>query len=160
MEKPVIKKIILNLIVTGILLLITALLLSSFFNKGTGVDTTMLIRLEPDNLSMVSLGEQVYRNNCSSCHGSNLEGQDNWKERDTDGYMPAPPHDETGHTWHHNDQYLYSITKYGIENFLQLDYPNNMPIYEKVLSDKEILASLSYIKSTWPAEIQKMHDEI
>ena len=109
---------------------------------------------------MVSLGEQVYRNNCSSCHGSNLEGQDNWKERDTDGYMPAPPHDETGHTWHHNDQYLYSVTKYGIENFLQLDYPNNMPIYENVLTDKEILASLSYIKSTWPAEIQKMHDEM
>ena len=120
----------------------------------------MLIRLEPDNLTLVSLGELVYQNNCSSCHGSNLEGQENWKERNIDGYMPAPPHDETGHTWHHNDEYLFYITKYGIEKFLQLDYPNNMPIYEKLLTDQEILASLSYIKSKWPERIQKMHDEM
>ena len=54
--------------------------------------------------------------------------------------MPAPPHDEAGHTWHHNDEYLFYITKYGIEKFLQLDYPNNMPIYEEVVTEKEILA--------------------
>ena len=89
-----------------------------------------------------------------------MEGQKNWKERDADGYMPAPPHDQTGHTWHHNDQYLFDITKYGIEKSLQLNYPNNMPIYDDVLTDIEILASLSYIKSKWPEKIQKIHDEM
>ena len=140
--------------------LLFGIFLLSYFIKGISTDSKILIRLEPKNLSMVNLGEIVYQNNCSSCHGLNLEGQKNWKERDVDGYMPAPPHDQTGHTWHHNDQYLFNITKYGIEKSLQLNYPNNMPIYEDVLTDIEILASLSYIKSKWPEKIQKIHDEI
>ena len=147
------------ILLTSIFLVIGIFLLS-YFIKGISSDPKMLIRLEPKNLSMVNLGEIVYQNNCSSCHGSNLEGQKNWKERDANGYMPAPPHDQTGHTWHHNDQYLFNITKYGIEKSLQLNYPNNMPIYEDVLTDIEILASLSYIKSKWPEKIQKIHDEM
>ena len=147
------------ILLTSIFLVIGIFLLS-YFIKGISSDPKMLIRLEPKNLSMVNLGEIVYQNNCSSCHGLNLEGQKNWKERDADGYMPAPPHDQTGHTWHHNDQYLFNITKYGIEKSLQLNYPNNMPIYDDVLTDIEILASLSYIKSKWPEKIQKIHDEM
>ena len=147
------------ILLTSIFLVIGIFLLS-YFIKGISTKPKMLIRLEPKNLSMVNLGEIVYQNNCSSCHGLNLEGQKNWKERDADGYMPAPPHDQTGHTWHHNDQYLFDITKYGIEKSLQLNYPNNMPIYDDVLTDIEILASLSYIKSKWPEKIQKIHDEM
>ena len=147
------------ILLNSIFLLIGIFLLS-YFIKGISTDPKMLIRLEPKNVSMVNLGEIIYQNNCSSCHGLNLEGQKNWKERDVDGYMPAPPHDQTGHTWHHNDQYLFDITKYGIEKSLQLNYPNKMPVYEDVLTDIEILASLSYIKSKWPEKIQKIHDEM
>ena len=147
------------ILLNSIFLLIGIFLLS-YFIKGISTDPKMLIRLEPKNVSMVNLGEIIYQNNCSSCHGLNLEGQKNWKERDVDGYMPAPPHDQTGHTWHHNDQYLFNITKYGIEKSLQLNYPNKMPVYEDVLTDIEILASLSYIKSKWPEKIQKIHDEM
>ena len=39
-------------------------------------------------------------------------------------------------------------------------YPNAMPIYDGVLSDREIFAVLSYIKSQWPAEIQSRHDRL
>ena len=39
-------------------------------------------------------------------------------------------------------------------------YPNNMPAYEDMLSDYEIIAVLSYIKSTWPSYIQIQHDQI
>ena len=39
-------------------------------------------------------------------------------------------------------------------------YPNNMPAYEDKLTDAEILAALSYIKSTWPSRIQRQHDQI
>jgi len=34
-----------------------------------------------------------------------------------------------------------------------------MPAYENVLSDEEIIAVLSYIKSTWPEEIIRIHNE-
>ncbi|MCC2634961.1 MAG: cytochrome c, partial [Ramlibacter sp.] len=35
-----------------------------------------------------------------------------------------------------------------------------MPAYEGVLSDAEIVAVLSYIKSQWPADIRRKHDEL
>ena len=43
-------------------------------------------------------GAQLYAENCASCHGANLEGQADWRSPGPDGRLPAPPHDETGHT--------------------------------------------------------------
>ena len=93
-------------------------------------------------------------------YGAKLEGQKDWMSRVPDGLMPAPPHDETGHTWHHSDKYLFMITKYGIEDIIGQKYPNNMPAYKDILSDKEIISVLSYIKSTWPNKVKKIHDQI
>tara|TARA_B100001741_G_scaffold306704_1_gene300538 strand:+ start:623 stop:1117 length:495 start_codon:yes stop_codon:yes gene_type:complete len=118
------------------------------------------ITLLPEDLSVTKLGKAVYMGNCASCHGVVLEGQANWQQRDSDGYMPAPPHDVSGHTWHHPSSYLFLMTKYGIEKMIGKKYPNNMPAYENELTDNEIIAVLSYIKSTWPKQIQRQHDEI
>ena len=116
--------------------------------------------LNPDNYDIVELGKTVYFQNCASCHGVKLEGQKDWMSRLPNGLMPAPPHDETGHTWHHSDKYLFMITKYGIEDIIGQKYANNMPAYKNELTDNEIIAVLSYIKSTWPKPIQRQHDEI
>ena len=129
---------------------------SLFFDGPVRAD----ISLKPDDQDLVVLGKLVYENNCASCHGVNLEGQERWREPDADGYMPAPPHDETGHTWHHPDEYLFLMTKYGLEEIIGQEYPNNMPAYKDILSDEEILASLSFIKSTWSREIKLQHDKI
>ena len=118
------------------------------------------INLNTTDNSIIENGKQIYAKNCASCHGINLEGQNNWMSRLPDGLMPAPPHDETGHTWHHPDRYLFMITKYGIEEFIGEKYPNNMPAYKDILSDEEIIAVLSYIKSTWPTKIQEIHNKI
>ncbi len=118
------------------------------------------ITLLPKDRSVTSLGASVYSANCATCHGVALEGQANWRGRDADGHLPAPPHDETGHTWHHSDSYLFLMTKYGIEKMIGRKYPNNMPAYEDKLTDEEIIAALSYIKSTWPSRIQRQHDQI
>ena len=118
------------------------------------------ITLNPDNKETILLGKSVYVQNCASCHGVKLEGQKDWMSRLPDGLMPAPPHDETGHTWHHSDKYLFMITKYGIEDIIGQKYPNNMPAYKDILSDKEIISVLSYIKSTWPKKVKKIHDQI
>ena len=129
---------------------------SLFFDGPVRAD----ISLKPDDQDFVDFGKLVYKNNCASCHGVYLEGQEQWREPDADGYMPAPPHDETGHTWHHPDEYLFLMTKYGLEEIIGQEYPNNMPAYKDILSDEEILASLSFIKSTWSKEIKLQHDEI
>ena len=118
------------------------------------------ISLLPKDRSVINLGKTVYAENCASCHGVALEGQANWRQRDSDGYIPAPPHDETGHTWHHSDSYLFLMTKYGIEEMIGRKYPNNMPAYEDKLTDDKIISVLSYIKSTWPRRIQRQHDQI
>jgi mono/diheme cytochrome c family protein len=118
------------------------------------------IALNHKDAAIVDLGQVVYAENCASCHGVALEGQANWRQRDANGYLPAPPHDETGHTWHHPNSYLFSMTKYGIEEMIGKSYPNNMPAYKDKLTDEEILAVLSYIKSTWSSRIQRQHDQI
>ncbi len=115
----------------------------------------------PNDKKLVALGKALYSRNCASCHGVNLEGEKNWKNRNEQGFLPAPPHDESGHTWHHNDETLFSLTKYGLKKTANLDnYKTNMPIYENILSDEKIIAIMSYIKSTWPNEIIERHDQL
>jgi hypothetical protein len=46
----------------------------------------------------IALGRDLYVANCASCHGIDLEGQSNWRSPGPDGRLPAPPHDEIGHT--------------------------------------------------------------
>ena len=108
----------------------------------------------------VALGQTVYVEHCASCHGQNLQGQPNWQERDADGYLPAPPHDETGHTWHHPTAQLFEITKLGTEAIVGGGYKSNMIGFGDLLTDAEIHAVLAYIKSTWPRPIQERHDQM
>lgn len=117
--------------------------------------------LHDDDRDMVARGEGIYQENCASCHGANLEGQPNWRVAGADGRLPAPPHDASGHTWHHDGDTLFRLTKYGTGALIgDPDYASNMPIYEGVLADDEIIAVLSYIKSTWPEDIRARHDEM
>ncbi len=120
------------------------------------------VALTPDDTAVVAEGQQIYAAQCASCHGANLEGEPNWRERGADGRLPAPPHDETGHTWHHPDALLFQLTKYGPPKEIGNGEPyySNMPAFETVLSDDEIVAVLSYIKSRWPQSVRARHDEM
>jgi mono/diheme cytochrome c family protein len=118
-------------------------------------------RLRPDDAALLALGQRIYGEQCAACHGLRLEGQANWRERGPDGKLPAPPHDASGHTWHHPDELLFQITKHGVAKVAKLqDYATAMPVYEGVLSDEEIVAVLSWIKSQWPADIRSRHDQL
>ena len=73
--------------------------------------------------------------------------------------MPAPPHDASGHTWHHPDRQLFTITKLGV-NAVVPGYESDMPGFEGVLSDDEISAVLAFIKSTWPERARDFQSEV
>lgn len=118
------------------------------------------VSLRTDDPQTIALGQSVYAERCASCHGLQLEGQPNWRQRLANGRLPAPPHNESGHTWHHPDQQLFALTKYGPEALVGGDYESDMPAYAGILSDDEIVAVLSYIKSTWPEETRRRHDRI
>jgi mono/diheme cytochrome c family protein len=94
-------------------------------------------------------GRALYAVHCASCHGADLEGQPNWRAPKEDGRLPAPPHDASGHTWHHSDAELFKMTKYGVSAVVP-GYESDMPGFEGVLTDEEIRLVLDYIKSTWP----------
>ena len=100
--------------------------------------------------SDVRMGERLYQENCANCHGANLEGQLDWRSRLPNGRLPAPPHDASGHTWHHPDRVLFDIVKRGPAAIVGNGYESDMPGYEDVLTDDEITAIIDYIKSTWP----------
>lgn len=105
------------------------------------------------------LGQELYAENCASCHGANLEGQPNWKRRLENGRMPAPPHDASGHTWHHPDQDLFTITRDGLGAIVP-GYESDMPAFGTVLTEDEIRATLAFIKSTWPERAREFQAEV
>jgi mono/diheme cytochrome c family protein len=110
----------------------------------------------------LALGEKLYAQHCASCHGAKLEGQPHWQKRLPNGKLPAPPHDETGHTWHHPDVVLFGITKHGlVPPYAPPGYASDMPAFGSLLSDAEIRAVLAYIESHWTnPELLKARAEI
>ncbi len=151
----------LGALILGVILLIAGLMV--WWQNTTQDDAVRAsqVQLEPDNSALLSVGRQIYFSQCAACHGEQLQGEPNWRDRGADGRLPAPPHDPSGHTWHHPDAQLFALTKYGIGPTVgQPDYPSNMPAYDGVLTDHEIIAVLSWIKAQWPEEIQQKHDDI
>ncbi len=129
-------------------------------NKGPVQSDTVQVNSVSMALDELTLGKAIYAENCAACHGVNLEGEENWQEPNEDGSFKAPPHDETGHTWHHSDAYLLSRIRFGTQDLdTGLQSQSNMPAYEDVLTNQEIEAVLGYIKSNWSADIQEIQAE-
>ncbi|MFQ5466727.1 MAG: c-type cytochrome [Kiloniellaceae bacterium] len=108
----------------------------------------------------LAAGQALYVARCAACHGANMEGQANWRRRKADGTMPAPPHDSSGHTWHHPDRQLFEIVKFGTASFAGPNYRTDMRAFGPEMSDQEIRTVLAYIRSIWPAEIRRRQAEL
>ncbi|MGH1360795.1 MAG: c-type cytochrome [Burkholderiaceae bacterium] len=108
-------------------------------------------------------GQVLYATHCAACHGVNLEGQPNWQVPNADGTLPAPPHDDSGHTWHHDDRMLFEYTKQGGQKLMTeaglKDFRSGMPGFGAIMSDAEIESVLSFIKSRWSKRSQKVQRE-
>ena len=101
----------------------------------------------PLDPQLVAQGQGLYNQYCAACHGLNGEGQPDWKIPNDDGSFKAPPHDISGHTWHHDDELLLEIVTRGS------DFPQSqMPTFGDQLTDDEVRAILEYIKSWWGPE--------
>lgn len=118
--------------------------------------------IDPADQTLVMQGKMIYTNNCAACHGASMQGQPNWRERMPSGKLPAPPHDKTGHTWHHPDAMLVDMVKNGLVagKTAPSGYVSDMPAYRDSLSDQEIIAVLAYIKSSWPPKVLKAQKEV
>ena len=144
-----------NLIFVLVIVIALGGLAATYLNViGGGGETVTEAFADPDNAEMVARGQTIYGENCADCHGKNLEGQPNWRVKTAEGVLPAPPHDVTGHTWHHADQILFNITKLGGQAAAPAGFTSGMPGFGDSLKDDDILAVLAYIKSRWPKDIR------
>jgi hypothetical protein len=90
------------------------------------------------------------------------QGRPDWRSLDEKGLYPAPPHDETGHTWHHDDGMLTDYITRGGQAVLDdrgVAFTSGMPGFGTVLEEDEIEAILDYIKSTSPEPAQRAQAE-
>ena len=114
---------------------------------------------QPEDVD-IAAGATLYAENCASCHGANLEGQtEDWRSPGEDGLLPAPPHDEAGHTWHHGDMLLFTYTQLGGAETLArqgMEFESGMPGFGDGLSDQEIWNIIAFIKSTWSDRIREI----
>jgi mono/diheme cytochrome c family protein len=110
-----------------------------------GIEAPPLPILAPEQIAR---GQTLYTQSCAACHGVNLEGKADWKIPLADGSLPPPPHDSTGHTWHHPNELLFDI----IANGGDPKYNSQMPGFKDQLSEEEIAAVLDFIKNNWGRE--------
>ena len=90
-------------------------------------------------------GANLYVAHCQSCHG----------DRDGNGTTTgAPAHDHGGHTWHHPDAQLKDWIMNGKLGFGQ------MPAFQDKLSESEVDAILSYIKTWWEEWQRESQEDI
>lgn len=113
-----------------------------------GIEAPPLPTLDPIH---VKQGETLYTQECASCHGIGLTGALNWKDTLADGSMPAPPHDSSGHTWHHKDELLIKI----ILNGGDPQFKSKMPAFKDKLSETDAVAILDFFKSKWGRQEQE-----
>lgn len=103
----------------------------------------------------IAKGQELYAIHCASCHGTELEGEADWQTQNEDGTFRAPPHNASGHTWHHGDRLLLETIRLGGARLADdIGGTSEMPAFESVLDEQQMVAILAYIKSTWPEDIR------
>ncbi len=65
-----------------------------------------------------------------------------------------PPHNQTGHTWHHPDAQLKDWVINGKLGFAQ------MPGFKETLTESEIDETLTYIKTWWIEEQRETQADV
>jgi mono/diheme cytochrome c family protein len=132
------------------------LLLAGCSSTGLDERTGTLPALDPGE---VARGRAVYGQYCASCHGPRSEGAKNWTRPDASGNLPAPPHDDSGHTWRHGDKQLVELIQNGWRDRFNKTEALTMPPFKDKLSHEEIRAVIAFFKSLWSQEHRRWQFE-
>lgn len=103
----------------------------------------------PLSSAKVAEGRAVYESNCVRCHGPKGRRSPNWRIQNPDKTFPPPPHDSSGHTWHHSDKVLFQIIHDGGKIFEDQGFKSAMPAFGDRLGTGDIEAVMTYLKSLW-----------
>jgi mono/diheme cytochrome c family protein len=126
-------------------------------------DSTSATNQEPEAepVSPVNLdGSKLFADNCAVCHGTVGQGQDGWQQRNPDGSFRAPPHDATGHTWHHPDGLLFRTVSEGGRDVPNLGVTSGMPAFGGTLSPGQIVAVINFLRTLWGPQERDFQAEV
>lgn len=91
--------------------------------------------INPDDLAMITRGEEIYESHCLSCHGADLRGDG----PASNGLQPPPADFAAPHTMVHDEATLVYWLRNGKQG-------TAMPGFSDTLSDQQIRDVLSYIE--------------
>jgi len=128
-----------NLLIIACLILVAALSTYTYLAKQNNSTTWY-------SQAQVNQGEVLFLDNCAACHGANAQGAKNWMQPDAAGVRGAPPLNGSGHSWHHP---LEDLTNTVLEGRAA------MPAWKDTLTEQQIIATLAWTQSLWPAAIYK-----
>ncbi len=140
-------------VLIGFMIVCLLALVVFIIRSSTRPTTRSMDRADVTNAEFVAQGKHIYATRCASCHGSNLKGEQGWPQPRPNGVMPAAPLDQSGHAWQRDDQWLFTTIKYGGQATASPGYASAMPAFSG-LTDADIWAVISYVKSTWPKHTQ------
>lgn len=117
----------------------------------------MLSALDP---AAVARGHRIYLRSCAACHGARAQGAPHWQQPNARGDLPAPPQDDTGHTWRHADAMLAQIIKDGLRDPFNKTSELTMPPFARRLSDAQVADVIAYFRSLWSPEHRTYQEEL
>ena len=95
--------------------------------------------------AVLALGQKVFQQHCSACHGAQAQGAADWRKRKPDGTFPPPPLNGSGHAWHHSRAILRDVIRNGSQ-----PGQGGMPAWQGKLTGDEIEAAIGWFQSLWP----------
>ena len=107
----------------------------------------------------VARGRAIYLQHCATCHGADAQGAPDWQQPDARGDLPAPPHDDTGHTWRHSDAQLQEIIRDGLRDPFNKTLELTMPSFGTELNELEIGDLIAYFKSLWSTDQRQFQEQ-
>jgi mono/diheme cytochrome c family protein len=102
----------------------------------------------------VLAGRDIYAGHCAVCHGKRLQGQAMWQVDDEESWRRAPALDATGNAWLHGDAALIAMVRNGRFPGVPPGARSAMPAFAGKLADRDIVATLAYVKRHWPVALR------
>lgn len=118
---------------------------STITGKPVVINNTPVPPVPTLDTARLGQGATLYAQYCARCHGTDLGGVPDWRKSLSDGSLPPPPQDGSGHTWHHPDSLLLDIMTNGGDPADN----SKMPAFGDQISKDEMISILDFIKSTW-----------
>jgi len=133
--------------------IVCALALGVFVARSGSGSAVNIDYADITDANLVGRGQRAYATRCAGCHAGDLKGEPGWPQRRPNGVMPASPLDESGQAWQRDDQWLFTTIKHGGQATASPGASSSMPAFGG-MTDADIWAVISYIKSTWPQRTQ------